>query len=81
VTARAVDALARIASITGDGEALVVVHAGVIYAIEGLIGIPFERVPNLGGRWIDLSPSGIVAGERVLLIDTDKVEATLPDQI
>jgi broad specificity phosphatase PhoE len=81
VSARAVGALARIAAITGDGEALVVVHAGVIYAVEGLAGVPFERIPNLGGRWIDLSPSGIVAGERVLLIDTAKVEATQPDQL
>lgn len=81
VSARAVGALARIAARVGDGEALVVVHAGVIYALEDLAGQPFERIPNLGGRWIDLSPAGIAAGERVLLADPDKVTTTTPDQI
>lgn len=81
VSARAIGALARVAALVGDGEALVVVHAGVIYAVEGLAGLPFERIPNLGGRYIDLSPDSIVAGERVLLIDPDKVESTMPTQL
>ena len=63
------------------GTGLVVVHAGVIYNVEALAGMPFERIPNLGGRWIELSPEKIEAGERVLLIDPDSVEATVPDQI
>lgn len=81
VSARAIGALARLASLNGHGDALVVVHAGVIYAVEGLVGLPFERIPNLGGRWIDLSPTGITAGERVLLIDPNRVEETIPDQL
>ncbi len=81
VSERAISALARLSAQLAGGTGLVVVHAGVIYTVEALAGMPFERIPNLGGRWIELSPEKIEAGERVLLIDPDSVEATVPDQI
>ena len=75
VSERAISALARLSAQLAGGTGLVVVHAGVIYNVEALAGMPFERMPNLGGRWIELSPEKIEAGERVLLIDPDSVEA------
>jgi hypothetical protein len=53
----------------------------VVYAIEGLLGSAFERLANLGGRWIDVGPGGEVRrlGDRVVLVDPD--ELTVPAQI
>jgi probable phosphoglycerate mutase len=77
---RASTALARIHELVGGGEAIAVTHGGLIYVLEGHFGAPFERIPNLGGRWIEVDDSGLVAlGDRVLLIDEDEV--TIPDQI
>jgi probable phosphoglycerate mutase len=77
---RASVALARIHQLVAGGEAIAVTHGGLIYVLEGHFGAPFERIPNLGGRWIEVDDSGLVAlGDRVLLIDEDEV--TIPDQI
>jgi hypothetical protein len=44
------------------------------------MGAPFVRLPNLGGRWVDLGPDGPVAlGDRVVLVDPD--ELTVPNQL
>jgi probable phosphoglycerate mutase len=78
--ARAAAALARIHGLVPGGEAIAVTHGGLIYVLEGAFGVPFERIGNLGGRWIDVGPDGPTAlGERVVLIDPDEV--TVPDQI
>ena len=81
VTMRASGALARIAAQVGEGgTALVVTHGGVIACLERLVGARREgRLPNLGGRWFEVGPGVLRAGEAVLLVD-DEV-ATVPEQI
>jgi probable phosphoglycerate mutase len=37
---------------------LVVSHGGVIYRWEEVLGAAVERIPNLGGRWFHLRPTG-----------------------
>ncbi|HLT16860.1 MAG TPA: histidine phosphatase family protein [Acidimicrobiales bacterium] len=77
---RARAALARVHEAVPDGDVLVVTHGGLIYAIERALGAEFVRLPNLGGRYVELGPDGPVAlGERVVLVDPD--ELTVPTQI
>ena len=78
---RAVAALGRIHDLVGaDGEAIAVTHGGLVYLLESEFGVPFERLANLAGRWIDVGPEGPVRlGDRVLLVDPD--ELTVPSQI
>jgi broad specificity phosphatase PhoE len=78
---RVLGSLARIHDLAPDGEVIVVTHGGVIYALEGMFGSPFERLANLGGRWLELAPEGDVhrLGDRVVLVDPD--ELTIPSQI
>lgn len=80
LVARAAAALARVQALVPGGEAIAVTHGGLIYALEGALGAPFERIGNLGGRWVEVGPDGPVRlGDRVVLLDDD--EATLPGQI
>lgn len=80
VIERAVHALQRAHELVPDGEVLVVTHGGLVYALERLLGAPFVRLPNLGGRWFEVGPEGPSGlGERVVLVDVDEV--TVPDQI
>lgn len=78
---RTIAALGRIHDLAPDGEVIAVTHGGVVYALEGLLGSPFERLANLGGRWVDVGPGGELRrlGDRVLLVDPD--ELTIPSQI
>lgn len=76
--ARASAALLRIAADAGD-EVLVVTHGGVIMTLEVHLGLERRRCANLGGRWFDVSPDGIVPGGHVDLLHG--AEITVPDQI
>ncbi len=77
---RAVAALVRVHELAPAGEAIVVTHGGLVYALEAMLGGTFTRLPNLGGRWMEVGPAGPVAlGERVILVDPD--ELTVPTQI
>ena len=78
---RALAALARLAAVTGDGEALAVTHGGLVYAIEGHLGAGWTRLPNLGGRWVEVTDAGLALGERVMLVDPHDVAVTTPGQI
>lgn len=79
--ARARAALVRIHELVPHGEAIAVTHGGLIYVVEASLGASFERIENLGGRWVDVGPDGpTVLGERVALI-VDDAEVTVPDQI
>jgi broad specificity phosphatase PhoE len=78
--ARATAALVRIAELVPGGEAIAVTHGGLVYVLEGSFGEPFERLPNLAGRWIEVGPDGPTRlGERVILVDPD--ELTVPAQL
>jgi broad specificity phosphatase PhoE len=78
---RVIAALGRLHDLAPDGEVIAVTHGGVVYALEGLLGSPFERLANLGGRWVEVGPGGEVRGlgDRVVLVDPD--ELTVPSQI
>lgn len=86
IVARAAGALGRIAGQVAGGTALVVSHGGVIMALERAVGAPRHgpatgpgggRTPNLGGRWFEIGPGHLVAGEAVNLagdVELDVVE-------
>lgn len=77
---RAVAALIRVHDLAPEGEAIVVTHGGLVYALEGSLGATFSRLPNLGGRWLEVGPTGPeTLGDRVILVDPD--ELTVPTQI
>ncbi len=61
-------ALERICAVAAGGTVLVVTHAGVVYALERGCGEAVERIPNLGGRWLETSGGGYSAGPRVDLV-------------
>lgn len=81
VVRRATGALARLAGAVGaGGTALVVTHGGVIRSLERLVGATRDgRLGNLGGRWFEVGPSVLRAGDQVLLVD-EEIE-TVPGQI
>ena len=75
--ARARAGLTAVTDGSGAGDVLVVTHGGVIRTIERSLGATPDRLPNLGGRWIVAdSPTSLVLGERVVLLEPDEV--TLP---
>jgi len=78
---RVLDGLGRVHDLAPEGQVIAITHGGVIYALEGRFGSPFERLANLGGRWIDLGPGGELRGlgDRVVLVDPD--ELTVPAQL
>ncbi len=78
---RVLVAISRVVAGLDGGQIAVIAHAGVIYTLEAYAGLEHERVPNLGGRWFELDDTAITAGERVMLIDPERVDATRPDQI
>jgi broad specificity phosphatase PhoE len=66
----------------GTGVIVVVTHGGVIGTVERRLGVAWEPVPNLAGRWIEVGDGGqLTLGARELLIDPDAVTLTVPDQI
>ena len=70
-TARVVAGVERVAARVGDrGPALVVVHGGVVRALERAADEEALTLPNLGGRWFDVEPGyRLRAGEIVRLTD------------
>lgn len=77
---RATAALARIHALVPEGEVIAVTHGGLVYALERQLGATFVRLPNLGGRWVEVGREGARRlGERVVLVDPD--ELTVPTQI
>lgn len=77
---RAIDRIAT--DLAGADDVVAVTHGGVIYAVEGHLGAEFQRIPNLGARWVAVGDDGRLSlGERLLLIDPDEVLVTNPGQI
>lgn len=72
-TARVVRGMEHIAGQVGDDAvALVVVHGGVVRALERAADEDALTLPNLGGRWFDVTPGAAAplrAGEIVRLTD------------
>ena len=78
---RAMGAIGRLADTVGDGDAVVVTHGGVVYAIEAALDEPWHRLPNLGARWVTVAGDRLTLGERLVLVDPHDVTVTTPDQI
>lgn len=76
---RAHAALDRVHAEYAGAEVLVVTHGGLIGAVERDAGLPWERMPNLGGRRVTHHGDRLVLGERLVLVDDD--ELTIPTQI
>lgn len=80
--ARALAGLHDVVERIGEaGEAIVVTHGGLVYAIEAHLGEPWARLPNLGARAVILDGGRLALGERRLLVDPRDVTVTTPDQI
>jgi len=83
--ARAMSALEQIVVGLGeerggvDVDVVVVTHGGLIYQVERRFGAPFERMSNLGARWVELRRGEWRLGDRVDLLHG--VDVTIPDQI
>jgi probable phosphoglycerate mutase len=77
VEARVLGAIDAIATHHPYGTVLVVAHAGVIFALEAALGAPWERLANLGGRWLHRDGDAWRLGDRVHLL----IEETVPDQL
>lgn len=54
---------------------IVVTHGGLIRAVEGSIGIPVARMPNLAARELRVRGTGFDAGARVELVPDGDVAA------
>lgn len=77
---RATAALVRIHEMLPQGEVLVVTHGGLVYALERQLGASFVRLPNLGGRWVEVDATGARRlGDRVVLVEPDEI--TVPTQL
>lgn len=68
-------ALLRIGALAENCEIVVVAHGGVVYTLEDAHGEPWRRVPNLGGRWLQICNGSIELGQRVDLV----ADGTTPD--
>ena len=79
--ARGLAALGRLAARVGEGDALVVTHGGLVYAIESHLGEAWSRLPNLGGRWVTVDDERLVLGDRLVLVDPHDVTVTVPTDI
>jgi probable phosphoglycerate mutase len=80
---RTAAALGRLVDEHDGAELLVITHGGIVYGVEREAGLPFERLPNLAGRWVSHAggrPGKLVMGDRVLLVDDDLI-TTVPAQI
>jgi broad specificity phosphatase PhoE len=67
--ARTTEALEEVHREYAGAEVLVVTHGGVVYTLEADAGLPFERLPNLGSRWLEHRKGRFELGDRLLLID------------
>jgi broad specificity phosphatase PhoE len=77
--ARTGAALDDLASAHPGAELLVVTHGGVVYVLEADAGLPFQRLPNLSGRWLAHDHEGIRLGERIELVDEAAVDEAAVD--
>jgi probable phosphoglycerate mutase len=79
LVARAQGALRRITDAIPGGDALVITHAGVVFAVERHLGQERTRLANVEGRWVTIAPEGLRLGDRVVLAEPQDV--TVPRQM
>jgi broad specificity phosphatase PhoE len=80
VAVRAEQALLALAEQYPGEHMLVVSHSGVIRSLERHLGRIDSIVPNLGGTTFLVDDGQVALGERILLIDHDRVTVTAPRQ-
>ena len=78
---RVLTAVQRTAELVGEGPALVVTHGGCVYTLERHLGVRFEHLANVAGRWLEVDGGRLELGERVLLVDPHEVAVTQPGQL
>ncbi|MFZ4585234.1 MAG: histidine phosphatase family protein [Acidimicrobiia bacterium] len=81
VVARAMGLLDELAATYEDAAVLVITHGGLIRALERHLTDEAGMVPNLGGIAVEHDGTRVRMVERVLLIDADEIEITIPGQI
>jgi broad specificity phosphatase PhoE len=81
LTERVLGAIARVCKEVPGDDLLLVTHGGVINALERHLGLEWQRVPNLGGRWFAWRDGELHLGDRVELIDHDAVTTQDRDQV
>lgn len=70
VVARALEVCAAIADAHPGAAVLVVTHGGIVRTLERHLEDPDdELLPNLGGRWVEVSGDTFRLGDRVLLLE------------
>ena len=70
---RVLVAIDRLTERWPSGDVLVVSHAGILHALERHFGCERRRVANLVGRQLRAAPGDLHLGERVALIDGERV--------
>lgn len=80
VRERTAAALANVEREYQGADVLVLTHGGLVYELERDHGLPWERLPNLGGRAISLRGDRVEVHDRILLVDGDDI-TTVPAQI
>jgi probable phosphoglycerate mutase len=78
---RVLAAISRVCDEVPGDDLLFVTHGGVINALERRLGLEWQRVPNLGGRWFVWRDGELHLGDRVELIDHDAVTTQDRDQL
>lgn len=73
IVARVSASFTDLAGRFGDGNVLVVSHAGIVRVMRRRLGAPDERIANLGGSWFNVGPSHIEAGELVDMTEHGEV--------
>lgn len=80
--ARVEVALRAIGAAVGEGDALVITHGGVMYAVERHLGGPGRgRLSNLAGVSVTVDGDRFSLGERVLLVDPEMTLVIEADRI
>ncbi|HEY7136811.1 MAG TPA: histidine phosphatase family protein [Acidimicrobiia bacterium] len=68
-------------SSAGARRVVVITHGGVVRTLERHLGAQAPPLANLGARAVRHDGGRLHAGERVLLLDGDDAEVTVPKQI
>ena len=75
---RTVTALGAVAKEHAGLTVVAVTHGGLIRMLERHLDLEPEAIPNLAGRWVTVGDSALEPGERVVLVDPEEIELTIP---
>jgi probable phosphoglycerate mutase len=79
--ARVVEAVGALRTASPGGSLLVITHGGVIRALARSHGLDDVPIANLAGLTLHVSESGHVVGERIALLDGQKVTVTRNEEL